>query len=174
MLTKFVPDKYQKSIYTINYKKLKREGFKCIIFDLDNTLVPVTVHNSSKKLRNFINDIKTLGFKVIIMSNCPKSRVAVFQKELLVDCAPLAFKPSKDKYIKVLKIYNLKEKEVCAIGDQLLTDVYGANRMGITSILVNSMSKIDHSLKYVYRIFEKIIIRKLEKKDMLVKGRYYD
>ena len=43
MLEKFVPDIYQKSIYDINYDTLKKRGIKCLIFDLDNTLVPVTV-----------------------------------------------------------------------------------------------------------------------------------
>ena len=62
MLTKYVPDKYQKSIYTINYKKLKREGIKCLIFDLDNTLVPASVNEVSKKLKDFINDLKIMGF----------------------------------------------------------------------------------------------------------------
>lgn len=174
MLTKFVPDKYQKSIYTINYKKLKREGFKCIIFDLDNTLVPTTENDANKRLKNLINEIKILGFKVIIMSNCPKSRVAPFQKSLMVDACALAFKPRKDKYEKILKLYNLKEKEVCSIGDGLVTDVYGANNVGITSIYVNSMSSVDHYIKFFNRIMENKIFKKLSRKDLLVKGRYYD
>lgn len=174
MITKFVPDKYQKSVYTINYKKLKREGFKCIVFDLDNTLVPINVIDANKRLKNLINDVKMIGFKVIIMSNSPKSRVMAFQKSLVVDCVPFALKPRKEKYEKILKIYNLKEKEVCSIGDQLFTDVLGANRVGITSILVNAMSSNDHHIKFIYKFLEKAIWRVLSKKDLLIKGKYYD
>ena len=52
MLEKFVPDIYQKSIYDINYDTLKKRGIKCLIFDLDNTLVPVTVKKPTKKVLN--------------------------------------------------------------------------------------------------------------------------
>lgn len=174
MLSKFVPDKYQKSIYTINYKKLKREGIKCILFDLDNTLVPTSINKPDKKLINQINDIKSLGFKVIIMSNCPKQRLSPFQKTLMVDCAAFALKPKKDKYEKILKMYDFKEKEVCSIGDQIVTDVFGANRMGITSIYVNPMGTKDFFATAINRFLERKILKKLEKKDILIKGKYYD
>lgn len=174
MLTNFVPDKYQKSVFSINYKKLKREGFKCIIFDLDNTLAPTTEINPNKRLMHLIDSIKQLGFKVIIMSNSPKSRVEPFQTTLLVDSCALSFKPRKDKYEKILKLYNFKEKEVCAVGDGLVTDVYGANKMGITSIYVNSMSKTDHYIKFFNKILEKRILKKLNKKELLIKEKYYD
>ena len=174
MLTKFVPDKYQKSIYTINYKKLKREGIKCILFDLDNTLVPTSVDTPDKKLINQINDIKALGFKIIIMSNSPKSRVAPFQKGLLVDAAAFALKPKKDKYEKILKTYKYKEKEVCSIGDQIVTDIFGSNRMGITSIYVNPMGTKDFFATVFNRFLEKKILKRLAKKDLFLKERYYD
>ena len=75
MLEKFVPDIYQKSIYDINYDTLKKRGIKCLIFDLDNTLVPVTVKKPTKKVSDLFEDLKRKGFKLIIASNSPKKRV---------------------------------------------------------------------------------------------------
>ena len=60
-----VPDIYQKNIETINYKKLKDRGIKCLLFDLDNTLVPYHVKQPTKKLRDFFKTLKKQGFKII-------------------------------------------------------------------------------------------------------------
>ena len=174
MLNNFVPDIYQKSVYDINYKKLKKNGIKCLIFDLDNTLAPVNIKKPNKKLRDLIEDLKELKFKIIIVSNSPKKRVEPFKDILGVDSAYLSFKPLKTKYNKILKIYKLKISEVAAIGDQLLTDIWGANRMDILSILVNPIGINDYAITKVNRSIEPFIYNKLAKKDLLQKGKYYE
>ena len=146
MFNMFVPDMYQKSIYNIDYKKLKKNGIKCLIFDLDNTLTPVNLKSPSKKLKDLMEDLKNLKFKLIIVSNATKKRVEPFKDILCIDSAYLSLKPFRRKYQKVLKIYNFKENEIACIGDQLLTDIWGANRMGFTSILVNPIGTIDFAL----------------------------
>jgi predicted HAD superfamily phosphohydrolase YqeG len=60
------------------------------------------------------------------------------------------------------------------IGDQLMTDVFGANRMGINSIFVNPISKIEHLPTHVNRYFESKIIKRLNKRGILIKGEYYE
>ena len=91
----FYPDAYQKSIYTINYDKLKENGIKCLLFDLDNTCVPYTDRVPNKKLKDLFNKLDSMGFKVIIFSNSPKNRLEPFKKELKVDCCAKAGKPRK-------------------------------------------------------------------------------
>lgn len=174
MLEKFVPDIYAKSIFLINYKKLRKKGIKCILFDLDNTIAPVSIQKPSKKTIDLFEELKDLGFKLIIMSNSPKTRVEPFKTALNVDAAALCFKPKKDKYLKIMKIYNLKPEAICSIGDQLVTDIYGANNLDITSILVNQISPKDYFTSFFNRLIEKLIIKRLEKKDLFKKGRYYD
>ena len=71
-MEKYVPDMYKKSIYDIDYKKLKKNGIKCILFDLDNTLVPYYKNKPSRKVKDFIERVKDMGFKVIIFSNSNK------------------------------------------------------------------------------------------------------
>lgn len=174
MLEKFVPDIYQKSIYDINYDTLKKRGIKCLIFDLDNTLVPVTVKKPTKKVSDLFEDLKIKGFKLIIASNSPKKRVAPFKDYLCTDSAYFSFKPLKRKYNKILKSYNYKKEEIACIGDQLLTDIWGANRMDFTSILVNPIGKTDFTLTKLNRFIETSIYDKLKKQDLLKKGRYYE
>ena len=83
----FVPDMYQKSIYTINYEKLFEDGIRCLLFDLDNTCVPYVEKVPSQKLKDLFDRLKELGFKVIIFSNATKKRLEPFKNGLVVDCS---------------------------------------------------------------------------------------
>ena len=76
---------------------------KLVVFDLDNTLVPVTVKKPTKKVSDLFEDLKRKGFKLIIVSNSPKKRVAPFKDYLCTDSAYFSFKPLKRKYNKILK-----------------------------------------------------------------------
>ena len=105
MLDKFVPDMYLKSVYDIDYAKLKKKGIKCIIFDLDNTLAPLNMNKPSKKLKDLIEDIKELNLRILIVSNSTKKRVEPFKEILNVDSAYFASKPLSKKYIKIMKLY---------------------------------------------------------------------
>lgn len=170
----FVPDVYQKSIYTIDYEKLKSSGIKCILFDLDNTIAPINIDVPNVKMKDLIETVKDMGFKVIIMSNSPKGRLAPFKEMFNVDVAASACKPLKRKYKLIMKLYNYRENEVAAVGDQLLTDIYGANKIGLTSILVNPLSTNDFIFTRLNRSIEEFIFNKLEKKGLFTKGSYYD
>ena len=70
--------------------------------------------------------------------------------------------------------FKYKHTEVAAVGDQLLTDIYGANKLDITSILVNPLTDKDFSVTFINRIIEKIIYDRLDKKDLFMKGKYYE
>ena len=159
----FYPDAYQKSIYTINYDKLKENGIKCLLFDLDNTCVPYIDRTPTKKLKNLFDKLSEQGFKVIIFSNSPKERLSPFKKELKVDCCAKAGKPRKKNFIKILDLYKYDLSEVAIIGDQLVTDIYGGNKVGITTILVNPMSNIDMPFTKIHRYIERKKINKMTK-----------
>lgn len=170
----FVPDIYAKSIFTIDYDKLKERNIKCILFDLDNTLAPVSVKEPDKKTKDLMVRLEDKDFKVIILSNSRKPRVQPFKEQFNIDAAHTAMKPLKRKYKKIMKMYNLKDCEIAAVGDQLLTDVFGANRMGFTSILVNPISTSDFFFTKINRNIENYIMKKMGKRGVFTKGEYYD
>lgn len=174
MFDKFVPDIHSQSIYRINYKKLKEKGIKCIIFDLDNTIAPVDITEPSKEAIDLMFDIKDLDIRPILMSNSGKKRVEPFRNKLEIDSCASATKPLSKNYKKILEVYKLNPEEVACVGDQLLTDILGANKMNMTSILINPISKKDRASTYINRFIEKIIISVLEKRDLFKKGKYYD
>lgn len=169
----YVPDVYQKSIYTINYNKLKTQGIKCLVFDLDNTIEPYKELEPSKKLTELMTFLKD-DFKIVIMSNNNKERVRPFKENLNVDAAHSSKKPLKNKYKKILSMYNFEPNEVACIGDQIMTDVFGANRMGMISILVHQISPIEPLGTKFNRFFERIIVKRLNKKGCLIKGEFYE
>lgn len=170
----FAPDIYAQSIFTINYKALKKSGIKCLIFDLDNTLVPINATMPDVKEKELIEGLKDMGFKVILMSNSAKPRLEPFKEGFNIDTAASSRKPLKRKYQKILRIYNFKVTEVAAIGDQLMTDIFGANRMGITSILVNPISKKDFFTTRFNRFLERQIMKILHKRGLFTKGEYHE
>jgi len=170
----FVPDMYQKSIYTINYEKIFDDGIRCLLFDLDNTCVPYVEKVPSKKLKDLFDRLKEIGFKVIIFSNATKKRLEPFKNGLVVDCSYLSKKPCKRKFLKVLKIFGYDLSETAIIGDQLFTDIFGGNRVGIKTILVNPMSESDLFFTKFFRMLEKRQFKKMSKRGILTMGKYYE
>ncbi len=173
-MEKYVPDMYQKSIYEINYQRLFDRGIKCLLFDLDNTLVPYNIKEPNEKLSELFNNLKKIGFRIIIFSNSGKKRLKIFKDSLEVDCCARAMKPFAGKFLKVLDEYKYNINEVAIIGDQLLTDIKGGNMVGITTIFINPISKKDHFATSFNRFVERRIIKKLSKKDVFYRGKYYE
>lgn len=170
----FYPDIYAKNIYTINYNKLKDKGIKCLVFDLDNTLVPVKAKMTTREVEIFIRRLRQNKFTVILMSNSPKKRVSLFKKSLDIPAFSFSMKPLKRKYKKMLKEYGFDLSEVACIGDQIMTDIWGANRMGFTSILVDKMTKEDFKWTKLNRVLESLILKHFHHKKRFTKGEYYE
>lgn len=173
-MEKYMPDIYQKSIYTLDYSKLLSRGIKLLLFDLDNTLVPAKSDELADKTKELIISLKQKGFKVIIFSNSPKKRVKKFGEILNVDYIHFACKPIQRKLKRVVNSSGFKLNEIAIIGDQILTDIVGGNKIGITTVLVNPSSNKDHVLSKIFRHIEIKKMKKLRDKNLFCKGRYYD
>ena len=173
-MEKYIPDIYIKSIYYIDYEKLKDRGIKCILFDLDNTIAPLSLKKPNKKIKDLFKKLKELGFKLIIFSNSGKTRLKPFKDELEVDCAFSCKKPSRNKFDLILKEYKFEISEIVIVGDNIITDILGGNKVGITTILVNPISAKEKLTTKICRIYEKKIINKLSKKELFYRGKYYE
>lgn len=166
-----IPDKYYKSIYDINYNLLKDEGINTILFDIDNTLLEVNSTIVPDKLIDFINDLKK-NFNILLFSNNSKERVYPVAKRLDVDYIYKAKKPLKEAFDKALNKTWKKKEEVILIGDQLLSDIYGARSYGIKSILVDPISN-KYDIKTGFnRILQNMMLKKLNKNKYL--NGYYE
>lgn len=167
MLKLFAPDLYVQSIYHIDLKALKKAGVTSIITDLDNTLVEADSKEYTPKLVKWLDDLQEMGFKVVIVSNNSKTRVSEFADPLTVPYIHQAKKPTKISFNKALKLLNSTVKETVVIGDQLLTDVFGGNRLGLYTILVVPISKKESFGTKINRSIERIILPWLKKRGMI-------
>lgn len=168
----YVPDSYKEKIFDVNFELLKSKGITHLLFDLDNTLLPFNKKECSNEIKELIEKLKN-DFSVIIFSNSTKKRVKRVADELAVSYVYLAFKPSPKKFNELITKNHLNENQLAIIGDQIVTDIKGGNNVGITTILVNPLTKYDPIWTKIGRIREKRIIKKLRKKN-LFSGRFYD
>lgn len=169
----FKPKIYQKNIFDINYKKLKQEGIRCIVFDLDNTLGLISHKNCPEEAKKLIKKLQK-DFVVVISSNNTKKRLKPYLEELGIDGVAWSLKPSIRGLLIIKKKYKLKKKEMCIIGDQIVTDILAGNRFHIKSILVDPLGEKDLKITGLNRKIEAMIVKKYEKKGLFERGKYYE
>lgn len=166
MIHHFVADEYVKNVFQIDLAKLKNEGKRVIFTDLDNTLVGAAVKSPTPEVIEFLNQADELGFEVIIVSNNNEERVSYFAKDLSIKAAHhKALKPLKLKLRRILKQYN--RSQVIMIGDQLMTDVLVAKRLGLYTILVEPihLHSDENSTKFNRRL-ERFVVKQLKKRHL--------
>lgn len=168
-MKKLLPKMYKENIYKINYNYLKEYGIRCLFFDMDNTLIDNKTKTPTQEVIDLIKKLKKEHFKIIIISNALPNRLNKFVKQLEIDDSiSLACKPLKRSYLKLMKKYKLNNHEIACIGDQIYTDIKGANNLNIFSILVDPIAKHEHIITKINRIKERKIFRKY-----IRRGEYY-
>ena len=126
----------------IDYQKLYQKGFRGIIFDIDNTLVHHG-DDSTPEIDDLFRKIQRLGLKTLLLSNNDRGRVERFIKNIDTPYICDADKPNPQNYLKAVEMLNIKKEEAVVIGDQVFTDILGANRSGLASILVRFIRQDD-------------------------------
>ena len=169
----FKPNIYQKTIHDINYNELKASGIKCLIYDLDNTLGLISHKNCPDETKDLLNKLKK-DFTILISSNNTKKRLKPYLEELGIDGVAWSMKPSIKSLIYIKTKYKLKKKEMCIIGDQIVTDILAGNRYKIKTILVDPLGEKDLKITGLNRKIEAIIVKRYEKKGIFERGEYYE
>ena len=157
MFLKFYPTIYAKSAYIVDFQKYYNEGYRALILDVDNTLVEHGAPPNEQAVA-FFDKVRKIGFKTCIISNNHEPRVLPFA--MAVDSPYIydAGKPKRKGYLKAMKICGSTNKNSIFMGDQLFTDIWGANRVGMRSILVKPI-KYDTEIQIrLKRLGEKIVL----------------
>ena len=157
MFETFFPDEYVASTYVIPFEKLYEEGYRGIIFDIDNTLV---MHGApaDERAKKLFARLKAIGFDCCLLSNNQEPRVKMFNEEIQVHYIYDAHKPSVKNYEKAMQIMGTNKANTIFIGDQLFTDVWGAKRSGIRNILVKPIHPREEIQIVLKRKLEKIVL----------------
>jgi hypothetical protein len=157
MLKMFYPSIYYKSVYDVDFKKYYEEGYRGIIFDIDNTLVPHGA-DADEKAEALFKRLREIGFDTCLTSNNKEERVARFNKNIKSHYLYKAGKPGKAGYLRAMKKMGTNTDNTIFVGDQLFTDVFGANRLGLYSVLVAPIHPKEEIQIVLKRYLEKIVL----------------
>ena len=168
MLSPFYPDHYLDSTFEIPFEALYDKGYRGVIFDIDNTLVPHGAPADARAIA-FFERLKNIGFQSVLLSNNKEPRVKMFHDDVHVPYIYKAGKPSVKGYIRAVEMMGLTREQVLFVGDQLFTDVWGANRTGLTTYLVKPIHPKEEIQIVLKRKLEKIVLyfyrRKIDKEN---------
>lgn len=157
LLKTFYPSEIQDSTYVIPFKEWKKRGYKGVIFDIDNTLVPHGVAADERSIALF-QELKSLGFSTMLLSNNKEPRVKSFAGQVESPYIYKAGKPALKNYYKAMEAMGTNPETTLFVGDQLFTDVWGAKRAGIYSILVKPIHPKEEIQIVLKRYLEKIVL----------------
>lgn len=158
MLKILYPYEYAKSVFSIDYEKLYRMGYKAVLFDIDNTLVHHG-EDSTGEVDALFSAIHDIGLKTLLLSNNTEERIQRFLRNIDSPYIHDAGKPETAGFLRAVEMLGIKKEEAVVIGDQIFTDIYGANRSGIDNILVEYMRYEDEKKIGIRRNLEKIILK---------------
>ncbi len=154
----FFPDLYYNSTYDIDFRDLFEKGFRGIIFDIDNTLVPHDAPPDERSVALF-KELHDIGFKCLLLSNNKERRVRSFAEGVkYTGYIHKAGKPGRSGYLQAMEQMGTDMDNTLFIGDQLFTDVWGAKRTGIKSILVHRINNMEEIQIVLKRVLENIVL----------------
>lgn len=157
MFKLFYPNDDVSSTYRIDFERLYARGIRGVIFDIDNTLVPHGEPADEQSLALFAH-LRELGMKTCLISNNKEPRVQPFAQAVGSIYVSDSHKPSVKNYRKAMERMGTNEKNTIFVGDQLFTDVLGANRAGIYSILVEPIHPKEEIQIVLKRYLERIVL----------------
>lgn len=160
---KLYPNAYLKNVKEITIDFLNKNNIKALILDVDNTLI-----DFNKKMLDGVEEwcknLKKQGIKLFIVSNSnKKAKVEMVAKKLELPYIHFATKPFKRGFRKAAKMLQEKDENIAVVGDQIFTDVIGANRCKMFSILVEPIEKKDLLVTKIKRPLENYIIKGYQK-----------
>ena len=139
MSFRLIPDVILESLTDLTPALLKRRGISFLMMDFDNTIVPYTTDEPTEKMRCWLEEMKASGIRLCIVSNSKKPRVVRFCETYGLDCITHAKKPFRKGISECLRRFSLQPHDAALVGDQIYTDVLGANCAGLTSILISAI-----------------------------------
>lgn len=157
MFSNFYPKEDWKSAYTVDYERFYENGARGIIFDIDNTLVEHGAPATEQAVA-LMDRLRRKGYAICILSNNDEERVSSFCVAMDVAYLYKAGKPKRKGYEAAMKLLGTTKEQTIFVGDQIFTDIWGANRVGIHTVLVGQIGKKEEIQIVLKRKLEKIIL----------------
>lgn len=150
MAFSLIPQGFYPSFTALEPAALAAKGVKLVLADLDNTLVPYKVPVPNEQVVAWKNALEAQGIQLFILSNSRKpGRAQRFAEALGVPYQGHSGKPKKKGYLKAMERMGAKPHETVMVGDQIFTDILGANNAGVTPLLVRPIRLAGNPGRYV-------------------------
>lgn len=159
MLKLLRPSLLVRSVADINITTLYDMGIRVIFLDIDNTIAGHGKPDIEPWASVFIKKVIGKGLKIYLFSNNNKERVEPVGVKLGIEAVYAAGKPRRRAYRRVLKALGLMPWQAAAIGDQLLTDILGGNRIGVYTIMVSPINNEESKAVGIMRPLEKLLLK---------------
>jgi len=169
MLGFLVPDEYVASVYDIDFEGLKKRGIDGLIIDIDNTLVRWGAKTADHRVVEWFARLEELGFKACLLSNNTKDRVVKFTEAVRIPAVYRAAKPGKRAFRKAMSAMGRNSSTTAVIGDQVFTDIYGGNRLGLYTVLVMPIDEKEFITTRLVRKLERAFLERLVRQGKLKK-----
>ena len=164
MIDRYIPDMHVSRIVDIPLDELKSKGIKGLLFDVDNTLTAWHSQDVAPEVVAWLADLPQQDFSPCILSNSYDGRVRPLAEKVGLPFICNAKKPTKAGFLAACKKLSLTPSQVAMVGDQLLTDVGGANAVGLFTICVDIIDPREYWFtRFFSRRVEKNIRKKLAK-----------
>jgi HAD superfamily phosphatase (TIGR01668 family) len=156
----FCPKRFcPRGVTEVSIAELKEQGIEAVLLDLDNTLTRWQSHDVPEEISEWLKELKQSGMKLCLISNTRFGRrLKKMSEELEIPFVKRAWKPRKQGFRSALKDLGVSPDRAVMIGDQMFTDVLGANRSGIYSIMVSPMAHKEFAGTKVSRMMEKPLL----------------
>lgn len=157
MLRRFYPDNEAENAHDIDYEALYGKGYRGVIFDIDNTLVP---HGApaDERAKALFERLRKLGYRTVLLSNNKEPRVKSFADNVGSLYEYKAGKPGKKGYVRAMENMGTVPGNTLFVGDQLFTDVWGAKKLGIVTYLVRPIHPKEEIQIVLKRRLERIVL----------------
>lgn len=168
MLKWLTPDLFLDELQALSSAPLRQWGVRGLIFDLDNTLLPYDSYALTAEVLALVEELRDSGYAMCLVSNSNRDRrVKSLGEQAGVAAISRAGKPRRRAFREALALLGTSPEETAAVGDQVFTDVLGANRLGLYSVLVKPLSPTEFIGTRLVRRLEHLVLETLRRRGEL-------
>ncbi len=163
-LRRWCPDEHVQSVTELTPERLQAQGIRALLLDLDNTITPWRSREIPPEVRNWVHQMHSAGIKLCFVSNTRNiARLKWLSDILNIPYARGPMKPRRSMLRRAIEMLGVSPDETAIVGDQLFTDVWGGNRLGIRTIWVRPMHPREFVGTKISRAVERWLLRRLQR-----------
>lgn len=154
-----LPDEYLSRLTVIDLDDLASRGVTDILLDMDNTVLPRGTHSVPSDIVEWVEETRAKGFGLALVSNNWHKTAREVADSIGLEIVVKAMKPLPFAFLRACHRFGYRRRQTAMVGDQLMTDIWGARALGMHTILVKPMTDRDTGGGRIARRLERLFLR---------------